>query len=123
MSITSVNMDSVTVMVERTIAVGTTVKINPSEAYLGIDSGNITIVAICTMDLLEGDAKSDAEEFTRIHLDMYDEDEDMDDDEEESVYTSERTRLHEKPWVTYEYRNGDTQVLPLEEFVDHTMMY
>ena len=102
------------VTVTRRISIGYTLKINPSEAYLGIESGDIKPVAIQPMNEIERDIADQAEEFTRIHLDGLEGDD----------HANEYNRLHNDLWVVYQYNHGgEIEALPLEEFVQHTMSY
>lgn len=122
-----VEIESVHVQVTRKIEVGKVLKINPSEAYLGIDSGNVRVLAIVPAkpDNLESYGEGidteviirHIEEFKDIHLDSL----------RGEDYASELARLDDQPWVVYQYvynpTNTEWAVLPLEEFVEHTMMY
>lgn len=110
--------NGIAVTVTRTIEVGKTMKINPSEGYLGIESGNITVLAIEPYYTLEGDVRNQAEEFSRVLLECFD---GLD---ENDLYQEEEERLRIQPWVVYQYgRNGDVCTLPLQEFVEHSMPY
>jgi hypothetical protein len=105
----------VSVEVTRTVRIGAIMKINPSEGYLGIESGNIQVIAISTIQDMNEEPASQAEEFTRVHLDTL---------EGEDEYMEENIRLNGQLWVVYKYtRSGDTETLPLEEFIAHTMHY
>lgn len=102
----------VSVEVTRIVRIGTIMKINPSEGYLGIESGNIQITEIgAKRDITLYDQ---ADEFSRVHLDCLEGDE----------YMEENIRLDSGLWVVYNYtRSGDKETLPLEEFIAHTMHY
>lgn len=107
--------DMVVVEVTREIKVGKVYKIQPTEAYLGIDQGTVVVTNIDALEYLEGDTLEQAREFCRIHLDgMTGQD-----------YYDEDMRLNNQPWVAYQYSRlpGDQYVLPLEEFVIHSTMY
>jgi len=103
----------VSVEVTRTVRIGAIMKINPSEGYLGIESGNIQVTEIGAMRDIT--LRDQAEEFARVHLDMLEGDE----------YMEENIRLDSGLWVVYNYTsgNGGKETLPLEEFIAHTMHY
>ena len=112
-------MEEVEVTVYRRIRPGMTLRINPSEAMLGIDSGVIKIQHITDLaGLLEIDENlsQQADNFGNIQLDML-----VDD---AKAMADELERLSET-WVVYEYMYdaGEQYVLPLEEFIEHTMQY
>ena len=112
-------VQEVHVAVHRTIRKGMTLRINPSEAMLGIDSGVIKIQHITDLaGLLEldEDLSKQADAFGSAHLDMLGEDREL--------LAEETDRLSET-WVVYEYMydGGQQYTLPLEEFIEHTMQY
>ena len=118
----------VEVTTTRTIRQNGIYKINPSEAYLGVDSGNVKVLAIVpsmpdseteyaegidTMGIIR-----DIEEYKNIQLDTLG----------SLEYEEELERLNSQPWVVYHYPYTDQDetyiyVFPLEEFVQHSMMY
>lgn len=121
----------VEVTTTRTIRVGQLLKINPSEAYLGVDSGNVRVLAIVPSKpdnetvYAEGiDTEGiirDIEEYKDIHLDTLGGPGSTD-------YEDELMRLDNQPWVVYHYPYAKQEevyiyVFPLEEFVQHSMMY
>ena len=102
------------VTVTRRISIGYTLKINPSEAYLGIESGDIKPLAIQEIIYMEEHIRPQADEFSRVHLECLEGDE----------YMEENIRLNAGLWVVYQYtHSGEIETLPLEEFVAHTMPY
>ena len=109
----------ITVEVQRHIRVGMTMRINPSEAMLGIDSGVIKVQHITDLaGLLEldEDLSRQADAFGNAHLDMLGEDREL---------LAEETDRLSGTWVVYEYMydGGQQYTLPLEEFIEHTMQY
>lgn len=120
-------VNEVNAVITRTIKVGQTLKINPSEAFLGVEPGNIEVIAILpgilsALDVdVEGiDAEAvirQMEEYKDVMLDLF--------QPGDSEYEYELTRLNEQPWILYQYTTGDKEwnVFPLEEFVDHSMIY
>lgn len=109
------------VQTTRVLRIGMHLKINPSEGYLGIESGNIKIDNIIdgadVPKLDRGtDVYKDIQEFADVYLSLFSEG-DYDD------YNDAHTRLFTQPWIVYSYSNSDTYVLPLEEFLEHTMIY
>lgn len=120
-------VNEVSAVITRTIKVGQTLKINPSEAFLGVESGNVEVIAILpgilsALDVdVEGiDAEAvirQIEEYKDVMLDPF--------QPGDSEYEYELTRLNEQPWILYQYTTGDKEwnVFPLEEFIDHSMIY
>lgn len=113
-------IESVDVEVTRKIRVDGSYKIQPTEAYLGIECGTIRITHIAMLcDLVDigDDLRMQADEFARVLLDNIGED--------SPEWITEDTRLCEQPWVVYQYSKlpEDRYCLPLEEFVIHTTIY
>lgn len=124
-----VNSIEVEVTTTRTIRVGGIYKINPSEAYLGVDSGNIKVLAILPHKpdnetvYAEGidteDVIRQVEEYKDIQLDTLG-------GPGTTEYEDELMRLDSMPFILYQYcytKDKEWCVFPLEEFVQHSMMY
>lgn len=126
MGIKMISETSITVLVERTVTIGQTLKINPSEAWLGIESGNIKIISIGTREQLLEQGNPDvidsmeAEYEALKDIKHYVEQGQADADD-----VAFRNSLDTDPWVGYQYQNraADIYALPLELFLDHTMSY
>lgn len=116
MKIDILENNTVEVQVTRTIRVGQILKINPSEAYLGIESGNITIIDIANHDeLASSELRDMATDF--INVETYT-------DVEDNVEFGRRHELEGNLWVAYKYHKDDEiSVLPIDEFIEHTMNY
>lgn len=109
---------SVTVEITREITVDQLYKIQPTEAYLGVECGTVRVMFIgCLSELLDysEEASSQADEYARVQLDLLD----------KEFYAEEDKRLRTQPWVVYQYSRlpRDTYIFPLEEFVIHTTQY
>lgn len=124
-----VNSTSVEVTITRVIKIGGIYKINPSEAYLGVDSGNVKVVGIVPFELDKShqyvshihteNIIRDIDEYARVQLDTLG-------GPGNAEYEGELERLSSQPWIVYEYvyPSGEYYcVFPLEEFVEHSMMY
>ena len=115
----------------RTIKVGCTYRIHPTEAWLGIDRGFIKVLAIDPLTNPPGVLKSYIElneegkaEYASILSGF---------DEGDEDYKSLKEELDTKPWVTYEYTSflcknpnvelGETYMLPLFVFQDVITQY
>lgn len=110
------NIMEVGVEITRSIRVGQSYKIGPTEAYLGIDSGTVRVLHIGDLSSVmeySDEVSMMADEFAGVHLSLMD----------EPLRTEEDERLRNQPWIVYQYTNKDVYVLPLEEFVIHTTMY
>ena len=121
MEINSVISNAVRVTIERRIAVDQTLRINPSEAYLGIESGVIKVLAVGTMKQLKAteDIHPGIVECIDCEYSVMRDNLDPSYDEDVRLLDS----LEIDPWVGYQYTNGDVYALPLYLFVDHTMSY
>lgn len=117
----------VDVTVSRTIGVGQILRINPSEAWLGIDSGIIKITHILGNEDRQSVDSTDhpLEKYTRqiesdidVYLDMY---------EGTPEYSTELSKYDHTLWVVYEYQYGTSNdewgVLTIEDFIEHSMSY
>lgn len=112
-TITEYGNDKVEVVVTRTIVPGQLLKIHPSEAFLGIESGTITVDSIRKLNELEGGMRDMADDYIQAATDFL----------EDEELATERNRL-QGTWVVYTYANSqETLALPVEEFVDHTIQY
>lgn len=115
----------VQVEVTRSIRVGRTLRINPSESYLGIEPGVIQVthilwpadIAAAKEQGVQQDIISQIDTFRDAELDNHDS------TEHGGVYTYVQESMDNHPWVVYKYTNGEVAVLPLEWFIDHTMHY
>lgn len=106
----------VEVTIVRKIGTGRLYKIQPTEAYLGIEAGTVRvthIVPLVELINISEDLSSQADEFCRVHFDNLEYD------------STEHARLTEQPWVVYQYSKltTDRYVMPLDEFVEHTTHY
>jgi hypothetical protein len=112
--------DGITVEITRSIRVGQTLRINPSEAFLGIESGIIVITHVGTREELIDSIIPDAirESIQTEYEVMMD---NLDDKYAEDRDTKERLDI--EPWVAYQYTNGERYSSPLELFIQHTMEY
>lgn len=111
------NTTRVYIQVNRIIDVGQLYKIQPTEAYLGIEQGTVSVLFIGDLaELLEYDENlsKQADEFARVSLDLL---------EGTSEWSVDEERFHTQPWVAYSYRNNECSVLPLYEFIEHTTHY
>lgn len=111
----------VQVQIKRTIYVGQTLKINPSEGYLGINSGNIRVQAILPYERLteySQEVYDYATEHATVELGCFG---------DTPEYNEEYSKMFNGLWVVYEYTydpsDTDPYAIPLEMFVQHTMMY
>lgn len=87
-------------------------RINPSEGYMGIESGVIEVQLVVD----PSNVLAIEEEYPLI-ADRIRYFSDVDSPEE-------RERLDTGPWIIYKYSSsGDIDVLPLQEFIQHTMIY
>lgn len=123
--------EEIVVEVTRSIREGMTLRMNPSEAFLGIESGLIKVVAILPypnsldpeeLTHISGIPSEDIlvhiRSFTEAMIDLRDPTDPGDN------YKDEVDRLGAEPWVVYQYsKDKEWAVLPIEEFVDHTMHY
>jgi hypothetical protein len=119
-------IESVDVEVTRKIKVGVTLKINPSEAWLGIESGTIKITHILSQANIESVDSPDHPIAEYVGQIVHDKEVYLDTMGQpgDSEYQSEYDRLETDPWVVYKYSHtGEWAILPLEEFVQHSMMY
>src|SRR5690606_2940041 len=102
-----IGQEELEIQVSRSVKVGRTVRINPSMAYLGIESGLVEVVAIVpgrpdkdavyTADIHTENIIRDMEEFKRVEAHgLYDED-----------WVGEMNRLEDQPWIVYWYNNSD----------------
>jgi hypothetical protein len=109
--------DVVYVTTTRAIKVDQTLRINPSEAYLGIEPGVVRVTFIGTMDEIQA---SDLDDVAKEQA-IFEQGTMMDNTDD----TEELDRLENGIWVVYQYSNLDADKcsLPLEEFVEHTMRY
>lgn len=126
MDIIDVREDSIMIVETRTIRIGQTIRINPSEAYLGIESGLIKVLGFIppkpdneTAYIAGEDTESilsDIEYFKEIELQAVEGTED---------YAGRLGDLDNQQWVVYRYNGNhiEYQVLPLDLFVGHTMYY
>jgi hypothetical protein len=123
----SSNSTELQVEVVKSYRVGQSVRINPSMAYLGIDSGIVKVlgfippkpdnetVYIETED--NDDILSEIENFKEVMLQGY--------TTGDSDYADLLQMLDNEPWVVYRYSGNhiERHVLPAYLFVQHTMMY
>lgn len=123
----SSNSNELTVEVVKSYRVGQSVRINPSMAFLGIDSGIVRVlgfippkpdnetVYIETED--NDDILSEIENFKEISLQGF--------TPGDSDYQDTLQMLDNEPWVVYRYmgNNIERHVLPAYLFTEHTMMY
>lgn len=124
-----VDGDSRSVVVEITTEIreGHWYRINPSEAYMGIESGVVEVTAILSgikeLDskevYVEGVNTEDLIHMIEVHKEGV-----LDLMEGTEYYDEELNKLDNGLWIVYKYqRDGEWNVLPLEEFVGHTMHY
>ena len=110
-----IGMENVTVQVQRTVRVGQTLRINPSEGYLGITSGVIQVLYIGTKDDMKSSDNSQVQEAVgQVEADYY---------SYLDVDSSNKERLDNEPWVVFSYNTQYVTGLPLDEFLDHSMQY
>jgi hypothetical protein len=117
---------SVTVTMDVEIKVGRWLRINPSEAFMGIEPGVVKIAGILHHTKLDNEEVYvdgiNTEEL--IHMIEVHKDGVLDLMEGTEYYGEELDKLDNGIWVVYQYqRNDGWNVLPLEEFVGHTMHY
>ena len=105
------------VQINRAIRVGQLCKIQPTEAFLGIECGTVRVMFIGSpADIYDYDdnMSKEIDAFSESMLDLCPEDN-----------MELTTRFIDEPWVVYQYSrlHQDRTVLPLQEFVEHTTNY
>jgi hypothetical protein len=129
MEIVTQKVDMVTVQVERTVMVGQTLRINPSEAFQGLYGGVITVIGIVDTGNLDPDVEEIALIDTQDLISQIEVDKDQYlDGYEHEEYDEELARLDSQPWVVFLYESNpyverEWYALPLYEFIEHTMHY
>jgi hypothetical protein len=113
--------NGITVEIERSVRVGSIMRINPSQAYLGIEPGVITVEAIGDMTEIRGTQDVDIVEYMEEHYKVEVDNLDIEGYEQDREY---KQKLDREPWVVYSYQSsGDTYVIPLGLFLDHISTY
>lgn len=97
---------SVTVKIEKKLKVNQSLNIHPSEGYLGIEEGQVTIKALLKYEDVP-------ETASQVEVD--------------NAFDEEHEKeLKEGLWVAYEYvssqRQEPTFYMPLDVFVEHTLL-
>lgn len=111
------NEGKVTVKVTRELQKDQLLQINPSAAYAGIDRGVIVITEVGTRGDLSEDNQAIAESFVDADLSLIDV-------EDKEMMVNEKERFDSGVWVGYQYTaTKEESCLPLEEFLDHSMIY
>lgn len=115
---------SLTVTIDKEIKVDKILRINPSEGWLGIESGLIKIRHILSQEDRQSVDRPDHEYAEYTHqiesdIDVYLQ------GQEGNDYASALHALDSQPWIVYVYTHDRAEwyTLPLDLFVDHTMMY
>lgn len=118
-----------TVEITTEIRVGHHLRINPSESFLGIESGIVTVLGIVYYnDLGDGVTVPGILDGDILAIMGAERDGILDLMEGTEYYEEELRKLNNDPWIVYQYQGndeygGEWHVLPLEEFVGHTMHY
>ena len=109
--------NKVEVQVTRSIKVGQVLRINPSAGYLGIESTIINVIGIAKWTELDtADLRGMARNFIETDCGLYGKPGEHD-------YDERKEELEDSLWVAYIDQSMEEYVLPLYEFVAHTMSY
>jgi hypothetical protein len=118
-----------TVEITTEVRVGQRLRINPSEGMMGIESGIVTVLGIVYYnDLGNGVTVPGILDGDILAMMGVERDGILDLMEGTEYYEEELRKLNNDPWIVYQYQGnneygGEWNVLPLEEFVGHTMHY
>ena len=120
--ITKIDLDEgvIQVQVTRSVRVGGMYKIQPTEAYLGIEPGTVHVLEICKLEDMDTSREyyENGKTFMEVEADNLD----------SSMFKEDMEYLDAMTnglWVAYKYSTYDLGewALPIEQFVTHTTHY
>lgn len=122
--------NTIVVPMTRKIELGRTVRMVPSDGYLGVDFGVAKIIGMCDANDLEKwnilDGHDSAADAIRASVDGFMDAELSLWDLGTTDYSERLEQLQNQPWIAYEYTRGsddDVWVFPLELFLSHSLSY